>query len=335
MTLLPHSTFTIGSPGDVAVDAAGDVFVTDSLNGRVLELPAGSYGSPQVVTGLSGLSEPTGIAVDAAGDLFVADAGNNDVVELPAGGGAQVNVPFTGLQHPTGVAVDSTGDVFVADWQNGLLELPAGGSSGTTTSTSTTTSTTLAATSTSSSSSTSTSTTLAATTSSSSSTTLPATTLPATTLPPTTGAPATTITGATGAVGATSTTSIVTTTTSPSAGRRGGTGRHAPTLAQWGLPTSSSALTAKHVTLTVSCDGTGCAGTLWLVATVVRSSGTRRLMLGSCTFHVRHAREQLSLLVDPVGRRLVHRAGAGGLDVAVVIESGGRADVIGHLELHV
>ncbi|MBV9337502.1 MAG: hypothetical protein JO243_16580 [Solirubrobacterales bacterium] len=109
--------------GGVGVDAAGDVFVADPGNGRVLELPAGG-GSQQTV--LSGLSFPEGLAVDLKGDVFVADSGNNRVVELPAGGGAPQTVPGSGL-HPEELAVDALGDLFITDGTSHVFELSSNG----------------------------------------------------------------------------------------------------------------------------------------------------------------------------------------------------------------
>ena len=76
-------------PAFVAVDGAGDVFISDQNNSRVVEIPAG--GGAQTTVG-SGFSDPTGVAVDGAGDVFIADATNDQVVEVPAGGGAQTTV---------------------------------------------------------------------------------------------------------------------------------------------------------------------------------------------------------------------------------------------------
>lgn len=78
----PLNTMWAGSLGGVAVDAAGDTYVTDQLNSRVLKLSAGSD-SPLVVP-LSGLRWPMGLAVDVAGNLYVADSGYQ-VVKLPVG----------------------------------------------------------------------------------------------------------------------------------------------------------------------------------------------------------------------------------------------------------
>lgn len=72
----------------MAVDANGDVFVADTNNTAVKEIPysEGAYGAP--LTPGSGFSYPTGVAVDAYGNVFVADSYNNPVKEIPFSGGA-------------------------------------------------------------------------------------------------------------------------------------------------------------------------------------------------------------------------------------------------------
>ena len=78
----------INGAQSVAVDGAGDVFIADSGNRRVVEVPAG--GGPQTVVPANLVSYPLGVAVDGAGDVFIAEM--NEVVEVPAGGGAQTTV---------------------------------------------------------------------------------------------------------------------------------------------------------------------------------------------------------------------------------------------------
>lgn len=63
-------------PGALAVDAAGDVFVVDTLNARVVELSPGGaflrqFGRRGDTAGL--LSRPKGVAVDGTGRVFVSD----------------------------------------------------------------------------------------------------------------------------------------------------------------------------------------------------------------------------------------------------------------------
>jgi serine/threonine-protein kinase len=113
------------SPGGVALDKAGDVFVTsEGMYGRVVELPAGS--STPTVLPFSGLYQPQGLAVDNAGAVYVADF-NNRVIKLAAGSNNQTVLPFSGLNYPEGVAVDGQGDVYVADRGNSrVLKLAPG-----------------------------------------------------------------------------------------------------------------------------------------------------------------------------------------------------------------
>jgi serine/threonine protein kinase/sugar lactone lactonase YvrE len=117
----------LDAPVGAAVDTAGNLYITDNGNSRVLKLAAGS--TTQSVLPFTGLNNPEGVAVDAAGDLYVADWGNNRVVELAAGSSTQSVLPFTGLNLPFGVAVDAAGDLYVADSSNNrVLELAAGSS---------------------------------------------------------------------------------------------------------------------------------------------------------------------------------------------------------------
>jgi serine/threonine protein kinase, bacterial len=120
--VLPFSG--LHEPAAVAVDRAGNLFVADYLNNRVLKLPAGS--DTQTVLPFAGLHGPAGVAVDGAGNLFVADYLNNRVLKLPAGSDTQTVLPVTDLNGPGGVAADTTGNVYVTDNYNRVLKLSAG-----------------------------------------------------------------------------------------------------------------------------------------------------------------------------------------------------------------
>jgi len=123
-------------PTDAAVDGAGDVFVADNYNSRVVEVPAGG-GAPITIdptVNSLGLNGPYGVALDSAGDLFITDTSNNRVVEVPAGGGPSTALAPTvdglALNGPVGIAVDAAGDLFIADANNNrVVEIPAGGGS--------------------------------------------------------------------------------------------------------------------------------------------------------------------------------------------------------------
>ena len=79
--LLPVYGFD-GPPGGVAVDRAGDVFIADYGNNRVLELPWTGTGYGPQTTLQASVSSPWGVAVDSAGDVFIADLGTNRAVEV-------------------------------------------------------------------------------------------------------------------------------------------------------------------------------------------------------------------------------------------------------------
>ncbi len=68
-----------GSPTGVAIDASGNVFVSDENNNAIYEMLAvnGSIpASPVIRTLGSGISEPANVALDDNGNVFVADYGN-------------------------------------------------------------------------------------------------------------------------------------------------------------------------------------------------------------------------------------------------------------------
>jgi hypothetical protein len=113
-TILPISGLN-GSRG-VAVDRAGDVFVSDY--DRVVELPQTPTGyGPQISLPFS---QPYDVAVDSAGDVIAVSQRGGFVQELPwtgTGYGPRIRLGFDGLNFPAAVAVDNAGDVFVGNSQ--------------------------------------------------------------------------------------------------------------------------------------------------------------------------------------------------------------------------
>jgi sugar lactone lactonase YvrE len=141
-------------PNAVAVDGAGNVYVSDAGNSRVLEYSPGAVtatkvfgvdgsGSNFTSQGCQGISavslcSPSGVAVDSAGDVYISDFGSNRVLEYSAGS-ASANLVFgqgaggssfdtntcavnggpgasaTTLCAPIGIAVDSAGNLWVGD----------------------------------------------------------------------------------------------------------------------------------------------------------------------------------------------------------------------------
>ena len=126
--------YPLNVPNGVAVDAAGDVFISDSGNERVVKVAANGAVS---TIGAGVLQYPQGLALDGAGDLFIADNNLNEVVEFPPNcttSGCQSVVPTpqcvvgeSGFCAQLGVAVDGAGNIFVASFNGEVLEVPANG----------------------------------------------------------------------------------------------------------------------------------------------------------------------------------------------------------------
>jgi sugar lactone lactonase YvrE len=131
----------LSGPAGIAVDANNDLFLADTLNKRIVEVPYQQpqdvYQTPIVLA--TGLGAPTGLAVDGAGNVFYTDTTANAVVELPCVNGlcqkfgAPVAIP-TGLANswsaPAAVTVDAEGNLYVADTGNlRVLKLPWTGTS--------------------------------------------------------------------------------------------------------------------------------------------------------------------------------------------------------------
>lgn len=137
-------------PYGVAVDASGNVFVSDSGNNAVKEITAASgYATVITLAPAGGVSIPLGLAVDASGNVFFADddpTGSPPIAvkEITAASGyTTVNTLSRALGDVQGVAVDGSDNLFVVDPYSGeaaeivaaggyttvnILELPAGDS---------------------------------------------------------------------------------------------------------------------------------------------------------------------------------------------------------------
>jgi sugar lactone lactonase YvrE len=116
----------LNSPTAIAMDGAGNLYVSNTLNVVIVPNEQGTLNSADMSpVSISGLSSPSGLAVDGGGDLYVADAINGNVVELSDLGGAPITVA-SGLSSPQALAVDAGGNVYVAA-NNQVSEYPFGG----------------------------------------------------------------------------------------------------------------------------------------------------------------------------------------------------------------
>ncbi len=113
-------------PQGTAVDPAGNLYIADTGNSRVVRVSA--TGTASVVdTGTLTLGSPQGVAVDGAGTLYVADTGNNRVVKVTAAGVVSTVSTGTLSVDPQGIAVDGAGTIYFTDGANRIVKVTASG----------------------------------------------------------------------------------------------------------------------------------------------------------------------------------------------------------------
>jgi hypothetical protein len=141
----PAAQALLNDPAGLAVDAAGDLFITDYGNNRIREVVGGKIttvaGSNNAGFGGDGgsatsaeLLAPAAVAMSSTGELYIADAGNNRIREVVggiintiAGNGTAASTGSGGLaavaelDDPCGVAVDAAGDVYVSECGSALV----------------------------------------------------------------------------------------------------------------------------------------------------------------------------------------------------------------------
>jgi len=146
----PASAASIDSPNGLVLDAAGNLYIADTHNGRVRMVSAAtglistvagagvlggnvqSFGGDNGAATAAGLALPRGLAMDAAGNLYFADSANHrirrisptGVITTIAGQGTETfagdNAPAVSasLDSPQSVAVSPTGLLTLADSGN-------------------------------------------------------------------------------------------------------------------------------------------------------------------------------------------------------------------------
>ncbi len=130
----------LSSPNCVAVDAGGNLYISDTNDHRIRRVSAAGTITTMAGNGRGGYSgdggtatsaqlfTPYGVALDSSGNLYVADEGNDRIRRISAAGAITT---FAGgglgdggagvlgfLNIPRGVARDNAGNTYVADTNN-------------------------------------------------------------------------------------------------------------------------------------------------------------------------------------------------------------------------
>ena len=120
-------TFALfAEPSALAVDAAGNVYVADSLNAVIRKISptgvvsglAGSPGNRGYADGIGAAARFnyfTAMTLDGAGNLYVSEQQSDVIRKITAAGVVTTIAGGTKFSYPTGIAVDSTSNVYVAE----------------------------------------------------------------------------------------------------------------------------------------------------------------------------------------------------------------------------
>jgi sugar lactone lactonase YvrE len=147
----PATAAQLNFPSDVAVDAAGNLYIADSLNHRIRKVDAAGNITTVAGNGTAGfsgdngpaaaavLNSPYGLAIDSGGNLYIADSSNNRIrrvspagtIATVAGGGAGLGDggPATSamLAFPIRAVANAAGDLYIADFGNARIRKVNGG----------------------------------------------------------------------------------------------------------------------------------------------------------------------------------------------------------------
>lgn len=134
----------LNTPGGIALDAAGNLYIADGGNNRVRKVTAAGVISTIAGKGTAGFSgdggaataaelkRPTHVAVDGSGNVYITDADNARIRKVTAAGtiityAGNGSLGFAGdggpatdgkLYQPAAISLDASGNLYIADGFN-------------------------------------------------------------------------------------------------------------------------------------------------------------------------------------------------------------------------
>jgi sugar lactone lactonase YvrE len=154
----PPTSAELNGPGGLAVDSAGNIYISDFSNNRVRWVASTSVISTLAGNGTAGyagdggratsaeLNGPNGLSLDTAGNIYIADYGNSRIRAVaplsiaylsPSAGAIASSVMISGIgfgpiQGPSTVTFNGTAATSISNWSANLIvaAVPTGATTG-------------------------------------------------------------------------------------------------------------------------------------------------------------------------------------------------------------
>jgi len=135
----PAASAYFNKPRDLAMNSAGDIFVSDTANHVIRKISNGTVttfagkNTPGMKDGKGGaalFNMPSGIAVDSQDRIYVADTLNNAIRIIDKAGtvstlklvSSEASYDYSTLNEPSDVALDREGNLYIVDSGNQMIK---------------------------------------------------------------------------------------------------------------------------------------------------------------------------------------------------------------------